>query len=119
MQLQVHLRVKPAIASEHGRQRSQHRGSDKSHSQEAFFATTDAARLFHVLLHVAESSPCSLQKDFSGAGKFYSTRRPEEEWIAKDLFEFADLLREWRLGEVKAQRSASEVQFLSHCDEVT
>src|SRR5580692_1090573 len=118
VQLQAHLWVQPAIASEHGRQRSQHRGSNEPDSQEALFAATDAARLFHVLLHIAQSSPCSLQKDFSRAGKFYRTRCPEEEWVAQDLFELADLLREGRLCEMKAQRCASEVQLLSYCDEV-
>src|SRR5258708_33535619 len=92
VQLQVHLRVKSAITSEHGRQRGQHRGPDESYSQEALFATADAACLFHVLLHVAESSPGSRQKHFSGAGKFYGTRRPDEEWIAEDPFEVACLL---------------------------
>jgi hypothetical protein len=119
VQLEVHLGIKPAIASQHRRQRSQHRGSNESYSQEAFLAATDAARLVHVLLHVAESSPCPVQENFAGAGKSYSARRPEEEWIAKDLFEFANLLREWRLSEMKAERCTPEVQLLCHGYEVS
>lgn len=118
VQLKVHLWVKPAITAEHAGQGGEHCGSDESHSQEALFAATDAARLIDVFLHVAESSPCPLQKDFSSAGKFYGTRCSEEEGIAKNLFEFADLLREWGLGEVKTQRSASEVQLFRHGNEV-
>src|ERR1700738_4671539 len=55
VQLQVHLGIKPAIASQHCRQRSQHCGANEPYSQEALLAATDAARLVHVLLHVAES----------------------------------------------------------------
>src|SRR5262249_4307891 len=91
-QLQVHLWEEPAIAAKHGGQRCEHCRSDEPHSQEALFAATDAARLVDVFLHVAKRSSCAFQKDFSGAGKFHGTRCPKEEGIAKDVFEFADLL---------------------------
>lgn len=118
VKLQVYLWVEPAIAPQHARQGSEHCGSDETDSQEALFAATDAARLVDVFLDVAESSPCAFQKDFAGAGKFYGTRCPEEEGITENLFELADLLREWGLGEVKAECCASEVQLLGDCDEV-
>jgi hypothetical protein len=118
VQLQVHLGVKPAIASQHCRKRSQHRRSNEPHTQEALFAATNAAGLFQILLYVAESPPCPLQKHVSGAGKPYSTRRSDEEGIAKNLFKLANLLREWRLSEMKAESRASEVQLLCHCYEV-
>jgi hypothetical protein len=38
--------------------------------------------------------------------------------MSEDLFELTDLLRQGRLGEVKAQRGASEVQLLCDRDEV-
>ncbi len=116
--MQVHLGVQAAISSEHRRQRGEHCRADKSNPQKAFLAATDAARLFHVLLHVAEGSPGSLEKDLSGAGEFYSTRCSEKELISKDLLELSYLLREWRLGKVKAQGGASKVQLLGDRYEV-
>jgi hypothetical protein len=52
-------------------------------------------------LHIAKGPLRSFEKYFSRAGKFYGARCPEEEWIAENLFELANLLRERRLREVK------------------
>ena len=41
-----------------------------------------------------------------------------KEPVTEDLFELADLLREWRLGEMQTERGAAEVQLLGDGDEV-
>ncbi len=61
---------------------------------------------------------CAVEKDLAGAGELDGVRGADKESVAEDLFELADLLGEWRLGEMKTVGGAAEVELFGYCDKV-
>jgi hypothetical protein len=104
--------------AEHGGQRGEHGGADEADAEEAEVSVADAAGFGEVFLNVAQGAAGAIEEDFAGGGEFDRARGSEEERVAEDLFELADLLREWGLREVKAIRGAAEVEFFGDGDEV-
>lgn len=109
VQLEVHLRVCPAVLAEHGRERRQHAGADEAYAQEAYFATAYAAGFFEIFVDILQGAARAVEKYLTGAGEPDGSRGADEESVAEDLFEFADLLGERRLGEMETVGGAAEV----------
>lgn len=118
VQLEMDAGEVAAICAEHGGQRGQHGGADEAHAQEADFSATDAASFVEIFLDAAEGAAGALEEDLSCAGEAYGSRGADEQGVTEDVFQLADLLREGRLGEVKSQGRAAEVELFSDGDEV-
>ena len=114
----MYVWILPAVFAEHRRQSRQHAGADEADTQKTDFAPTDAAGFIEILLDVAEGSAGAFEKDFSCTGETDGARGAGEEGVAEDLFEFANLLREGRLGEVQTQGGTAKVQLFGDGDEV-
>jgi hypothetical protein len=118
VKLEVYSRVLSAVLAEHGRERGQHAGADEAYAEEAFFAATDAAGLVEVFLDALQGAAGAVKKGLAGAGEFDGAGGAGEEGVAEDVFELANLLREWRLGDMKTVGGAAEVQLLGYGDKV-
>jgi hypothetical protein len=66
-----------------------------------------------------QGAASAVEEDLAGAGEPDGSRGAGEEGVAEDLFELADLLGEWRLGEMEANGGATEVELFGDCDKVT
>ncbi len=118
VELELYVGELPAITAEHGGQCCEHAGADEADAKGADLAAADAACLFEVLLYVAEGAAGALEEDEACAGELDGARGADEESVAEDLLELANLLGEGRLGEVQALGCAAEVQLLGDGDEV-
>ena len=117
-ELELDFGIETPVLAEHGGQWSQHGGADESDTEEAEVAVADAAGFSEVFVDVAEGAPGALEEDFAGGCELDCARCAEEERVAEDLFELADLLREWGLSEVESAGGASEVELFGDGDEV-
>lgn len=118
VELEVHPGEGAAILAEHGGQRDEHAGADEAYAEEAFFATTYAAGFGEIFMYVAQRAAGTVEEDVTSAGELDCAGGADEEGIAENLFELADLLGQGRLGEMEAVRGMAKVKFLCHGDEV-
>src|SRR5258708_886471 len=118
MQVQADERIGFAVAAEDGGKRRQHSGADEADVQRADFAATDAAGFVDVTVDVAQGALGAFEEDPACCGKGDGAGGSFEKGVAEDFFELANLLREGRLSEVKAQSGAAEVEFFGDCNEV-
>jgi len=118
MQLELNIGIAFAVAAKHRRKLREHTRADVADAEEAGLAAANAAGFGNVLLNRTEGSASAFEEDFAGAGEPDHARGAGEERVAENLFEFANLLREWRLGEMETCGGAAEVEFLGDGDEV-
>jgi hypothetical protein len=69
-------------------------------------------------LYGAEGAVGTLEEGFAGVGEGDGAGGAGEEWIAEEIFEATDLLREWWLGDVEPEGCAAEVELFGYGDEV-
>jgi hypothetical protein len=117
-ELKLDFGIEAAVVAKHGWQRSEHGGADEADAEEAEVAVADTAGLVKILLDVAQSAAGTLEEDFASGCELHCAGCSVKEGVAEDLFELADLLREWWLCEMKAICCAAEVEFFSNCDEI-
>ena len=118
-QLEVHFGKLSTITAQHGRQPRKHAGSDESDSQETDFAPPYAARLLQVFIDFTQRAASMIEKGFARTGEFDGAGGSREQRVSNDLFQLADLLRQRRLRQMKAQRRATEMQLLGDSYEIT
>ena len=114
----MYVWILPAVFAEHRRQSRQHAGADEADAQEADLAAAYAAGFVEIFLDIAESATGALEEDLACTGETDGARGAGEEGVAEDLFEFANLLREGRLGEVQTQGGTAKVQLFGDGDKV-
>jgi hypothetical protein len=107
-----------AEGAEDGGEGGKHAGADEADVEGADFAAADAAGLVDVALHGAEGAVGAFEERFAGVGEGDGAGGAGEEWVAEEVFEAADLLGEWRLGDVETESGAAEVELFGYSDEV-
>jgi hypothetical protein len=70
-------------------------------------------------LDCLEYAATALEKHTSSVRESHSPIVPRKELNTQFFLKLTDLFAEWRLGYVKADRRAAEVEFLAHRDEVS
>jgi hypothetical protein len=118
VQVEADARVGLAVGAKDGGQRGEHAGADEADVKGADFSAADAARLVEVALDVAEGAAGALEQLVAGVGEGYGAGGSEEEGMAEEIFEAANLLRERRLREMEALSGAAEVKLFRDGDEV-
>ena len=118
MKMEVDAGEGLAEGTEDAGEGGEHAGADEADIERADLAATDAAGFVDVALDVAEGAACAFEEGDAGVGEGDGARGADEEGVAEDLFEFADLLGERRLREVETFGGATEVKLLGDGDEV-
>lgn len=118
VEMEADARVGFAEGTEDCGEGCEHAGADEADVEGADFAAADAAGLVDVALYGAEGTVGAFEEGFAGLGESDGAGGAGEERVAEEIFEAANLLREWGLGDVKPEGGAAEVEFLGYGDEV-
>ena len=97
VQVEVDAGVGLAEGTEDSWEGGEHAGADEADVERADLAAADAAGFVDVALDVAQGAACALEEGDAGVGEGNGAGGADEESVAEDLFELADLLGERRL----------------------